>query len=211
MSKHYKVKAGDCLSSIAFEHGFFWEVIWNHPDNADLKRKREDPNILQAGDIVCIPDKSSKEESCETGGQHRFKVKGVPAKLRIRFRADEEPLSNECYRLTIDGGALIAGRLDGEGYLEISISPNSREAKVYIGQGALEKEYIFALGQLDPIQSLSGIQARLNALGYSCTGEQELGEGTRSALRGFQAGRGLPITGDANQETLGALAKAYKC
>ncbi len=86
----YLVETGDCISSIAHEHGFFWETIWNHPQNAELKSKRKDPNILQEGDVAHIPDLTLKQETRATDKRHKFVRKGAPAKLR--FRIMEEPL-----------------------------------------------------------------------------------------------------------------------
>jgi hypothetical protein len=85
MPMDYQVNSGDCISSVAFNHGFFWETLWNHGDNSELKSKRKDPNILKEGDVVHIPDLTLKEESCATENRHRFKLKGVPAKLKLRL------------------------------------------------------------------------------------------------------------------------------
>jgi hypothetical protein len=92
MAEDYEVRAGDCVSSIASERGFFWETIWNHGKNAELKRKRGDPNILKEGDVVFIPARELKEESRSTEKTHRFRLKGEPAKLKIRLMKpkDEE-------------------------------------------------------------------------------------------------------------------------
>lgn len=86
----YKVKQGDCLSSIAERHGLFWDKVWNHPKNARLKEQRKDPNILYPGDVVFVPDKDKKEESGATEQKHQFRKKGTPAKLRLRVM--EEPI-----------------------------------------------------------------------------------------------------------------------
>jgi N-acetylmuramoyl-L-alanine amidase len=61
----HTVKQGDCISSIAHETGFFWETLWNHPDNAKLKQLRKNPNALLPGDVVSIPDQRVKQESCD--------------------------------------------------------------------------------------------------------------------------------------------------
>lgn len=85
MPQDYTVNSGDCMTSIAFEHGFFWETLWNHGQNQALKSLRKDPNILRAGDLVHIPDLILKEESGATEQRHKFKLKGVPAKLKLRL------------------------------------------------------------------------------------------------------------------------------
>ena len=90
----YQVKQGDCISSIAYEHGFFPDTIWNHPDNAELKRLRKEMNLLEVGDIVKIPEKVEKKESIATEQEHRFVKKGVPAKLRMKI-LKERPLDEQ--------------------------------------------------------------------------------------------------------------------
>lgn len=91
MAEDYTVEQGDCISSIAFEHGFFWETLWNDSSNADLKSKRKDPNVLMEGDIVHIPDLRLKKESGATEQKHKFKLKGVPAKLKLKLMRPKPP------------------------------------------------------------------------------------------------------------------------
>src|SRR5262245_59620858 len=87
----YIVKEGDCIDSIAADHGFFPDTIWNDPGNSDLKQQRKDPNVLLPGDKVVIPEKQVKEVYKADRNRHRFKRKGVPAKLRLRFLKPKEP------------------------------------------------------------------------------------------------------------------------
>lgn len=81
----YVVMQGECIESIAFEHGFYGESIWNDSQNAELKKVRKDHNILYPGDIIFIPDKEENHEHSNSGQRHPFRRKGVPAILRIRL------------------------------------------------------------------------------------------------------------------------------
>ena len=95
MSTNYTVREGDCMDSIACSHGFFPDTIWAHPDNSELKRLRKDANILQPGDVVVIPDLEEGEETGATEEKHRFRRKGVPAKLRLVFYRPVPPEEQE--------------------------------------------------------------------------------------------------------------------
>src|SRR3954470_16417492 len=75
------VQAGECLESIAFETGFFWQTLWDHSGNAALKKARRYPTALLPGDRVHIPELEAKEESRPAEARHRFKRKGIPSKL----------------------------------------------------------------------------------------------------------------------------------
>lgn len=57
MGTRYTVQRGDTLSSIATRHGLpSWRMVYNSPDNADFRRKRPNPNLIQPGDVLVLPD-----------------------------------------------------------------------------------------------------------------------------------------------------------
>ena len=100
----YTVGQGECIDSIAFEHGFFADTVWDYSKNSDLKNRRKDPNILQPGDIVIIPELKIKEESCAAEKKHRFRRKGVPAKLTLVFYRPKPPEKKESGNSGSGGG-----------------------------------------------------------------------------------------------------------
>ena len=93
----YRVREGDCIASIAHKYGLFWEKIWNAAENADLKEQRKNHNILEPGDIVFISEFEKREEAGATETKHRFRLKGVPVKCRLRLvrRPEDEPVEPE--------------------------------------------------------------------------------------------------------------------
>jgi N-acetylmuramoyl-L-alanine amidase len=201
---NHEVEQGDCITSISQQYGFFWDTIWNHADNAELKELRKDPNALLAGDVVVIPDKRQKEESCATEEKHKFKLKGVPAKLKIRLMLDDLPRKNEPYRLSIDHGPWIEGTTDGDGFLEQPLPPGAMQGILKIGTGLRVDEYKLALGTLDPIDTDSGIKGRLHGLGYHIEGD-DMGP----ALSAFQKKEQLTVTGTADDQTRDLLKQRF--
>jgi hypothetical protein len=206
---NYVVKQGDCIESIAFERGLFWKSVWDHQQNAELKRVRRNPNYLLPGDKVYVPDKQLKDEPCVTEKKHRFKRKGVPSKIHIIIERDGRPLANVPYVLSIDG-ALFSKKTTARGEIIQPIPPNARSGKLRLGEGNDVEEYDLFLGHMDPVDIMSGVQARLNHLGFE-VGEPDgkVTTETIAALRAFQKIAGLQVTGEMDQATRDALEREH--
>ena len=205
----YKVKQGDCISSIADKYGHFLKKLWDHPNNAELKEKRKDPNALYPGDIVFIPDKEEKLEPIATERKHRFRKNGVPVWLRLRLLNSGESRANESYILDIDG-ILYSGTTNADGDLECSIPPGAKRGRLRVGEE--QDEYILELGCVDPITEISGVQERLNNLGFDCgAADGVMRSETQAALIEFQKKHDLPQSGEPDIETQNKLLKAHGC
>jgi hypothetical protein len=215
MSQDYTVQDGDCVSSIAFENGFFWKTLWNHSSNADLKNKRKNPNVLLAGDIVHIPDLTIKKVPGATEATHKFKRKGVPEKLHIKLLDyDHKPRPNVSYKLLIEG-TWRSGKSDGNGGITESIPPNAVTGKLIYPAPDLigptgqpvpphpkNVVLILQLGHLNPLTEVSGLKARLANLGYyKGPIDENLDSATKQAISTFQSRQGLPVTGAADDAT----------
>jgi N-acetylmuramoyl-L-alanine amidase len=199
----HTVKQGDCIESIAKQHGYFWQTLWNHPRNAALKQSRKDPDVLFPGDVVHIPKKTEKLEPGETEQRHRFRCKGVPSKLRITLKDEsDKPRTDLPYTLEIDGQT-FSGTTDSEGGLQHSIPPNAKRGKLTVRPPEEEEEgYNLQLGHMDPVTEISGVQARLSNLGFECGQiNGALSRMTQEGIRAFQAKHGLEITGRPDEAT----------
>jgi len=205
---NYTVKQGDCIENIAFKHGLFWEKVWNHPKNLNLKEKRKDPNVLYPGDVVFIPDKEEKQESGATEQKHRFRRKGVPAKIEIRLLQYGEPRKTTDFILNIDGN-LIREKTNKDGWLKCKISPNARKGHLIVDPGEFQEEYDLNLGDVDPIDEISGIQGRLANLDYECKITGILNDEIKAAIALFQKDHGLDVTGEIDIKTKEEIQKTH--
>jgi N-acetylmuramoyl-L-alanine amidase len=218
MPKTHVVRQGEHLARIAHDHGFADAgPIRDEPANADLWKRRLDPNILLPGDRLVIPDKQRKTVQCRTEATHEIRIKQVPNRLRIILEDHgERPLADEPFTLTIRDhrGPPITGRTSDEGLVDVPLPPGAGRALLALDDHPALAWDLF-IGHLDPAHDpidkkaiVTGAQARLNNLGYRC-GEVdgELGPKTRAAIVRFQHNvmKRHPADGDLDAETCKAL------
>ena len=207
MPIEYQVRQGDCISSIAFEHGLFQDTIWNHPNNRDLKEKRKDPNVLMPDDRVHIPDKRLKELSEPTDQVHKFKVKNTPEKLKIQLLKENEPRANEEYELKIDD-LIFSGTTDSQGRLEQSIPPNANQGQLLLKR--TQEIYQLSLGYLNPHDEITGAQGRLRHLGfYFGSIDGKMSDELAHAIQLFQITKEIEPNGELDEKTINSLKESY--
>jgi Putative peptidoglycan binding domain len=205
----YTVQQGEWLQQIAYDNGFADESkIYNHPDNADLKKKRGAPELLKAGDLIFIPEVEPKKFNRPTDNVHRFVIKQPTTKLQIRIKEDGISLDSLPFKLTI-AGHVHEGTSTADGLIEVEVPV----AQGDVGQLEIAGHVLpVRLSHLDPLEELSGVKARLHNLGYDC-GEidDESSDDLADALRQFQRHSSLEETGELDDATRAALKDSYGC
>ncbi len=221
MGEMYEVKKGDYLAKIAKEHGIAdWTDIYKHDKNKKFKEKRPNPNILLPGEKIYIPDVTYR-----SGRTHNVDVAQdeVIFKLQIITGENPEPIykyelktkgkKEKTYTRSIDDNDKdITEKLDN-GYIveEISTGEEAGELKIWLYDDPdPHLEYEIVVGGLDPLEEISGIQARLNNLGFFC-GEVDGKNGpkTKKGVKAFQKKYELAVDGIAGPNTQAKLKKIY--
>jgi N-acetylmuramoyl-L-alanine amidase len=213
VSKKHTIVQGEDLPKLAEKYGFGdFRVIYNAPDNSELRRKRPNPNLLFPGDEIVIPDPAGKTQPAKTGGQAAFKADRPDRFLRLVLKNHKhEVLANEAYELRIKSGPTFTGKTDGSGKIEKLLPPRSELAELDVAK----RTYLLRLGHLNPMRStpdkgVSGIQGRLKNLGYYCgpaSGEPD--RATRIALALFQSDHGLTADGEPGESTQQKLEQEH--
>jgi hypothetical protein len=206
-----EIHQGDCLSSLAFHGGLFWETVWNHPRNAALNDLRKDPFTLAPGDVVYVPARRIKIEGAETGRMHRYLRRGVPARLKIVLQDHlGKPLGNLDYTLDIDSRK-VTGKTTGEGLVEQWINPNAAEGRLsFDAPDYGHQQLTLKLGHLLPISEVTGVQSRLHNLGYYAgPADGQMSPAVAAALQDFQVGASLPPTGKLDPQTRALLFSSH--
>lgn len=208
------VEQGDCLHHLADRYGFEkWQSIYDHPDNAELRSARPNPELLYPGDRVFIPDRASKAEACATNRTHAFRVNRPKVKLHVFLTDDnKQPLKNVRYavrarRFDVEGKTTSEGLVDQL----VPASLSSTQLLVWLDDESETPDlaYTLQLGGLDPIDKVSGVRERLRNLGYRLTGDDERSESMAAAIRAFRADHGLEDSVELDDEFRVRLLRAH--
>jgi hypothetical protein len=217
MPKH-TVEQGEYLSLIARKHGFSdFHTIWDHPENAKLKQQRQNPNVLFPGDQLFIPVREPREESGSTEKKHIFKTKQGRLMLRLVLEdAYFNPIADAKCELTVEGQS-VKLVTDGEGKIEKEIPATAQAATLIIRDPATPANNAvipMKIGELDPVEEISGQKARLNNLGYFAGPLDKQDERLfRSAVEEFQCEHMGPsaVDGKCGPKTQAKLKEVHGC
>lgn len=212
----HEVKQGECIAKLAFNFGLAPDTIWNHPENEKLKADRKELHILNPKDVVFIPPKTLKKLPINSGERIELQQQSALEKLRIRFlHYDDTPRTDLPFLVSIktsknDIWPDAQGKTDAAGFVIVDVPPNATFAKIILGEGEEQEIHEFNLGFVDSIDTVSGVKARLNNLGFYCGEEtEEMNDQTVGAIKAFQRRYELEVTGERDDKTLKLLEDKF--
>ena len=220
----HHVRPGECLTSLAARYRLSdYRALHDHPQNAELKKLRKNPNILLPGDQVFVPDEPEpKMVEIATGKLHQFKVKQKQAKLRVYLQNEDlEPYAQKRFEIRL-GAVTLPGETTKEGLVEVDVPADQDRCTLAAWLFEPEDpddpdeppdvEYELWIGHLDPVTSITGLQARLDNLGFRCPVSGALGEETLAAIERFRARHAVKPEGDApiDEPLLSKLAQMHE-
>jgi N-acetylmuramoyl-L-alanine amidase len=211
--KLYIVQEGDWLSSIAKQFGIGeWKKIYDHPKNRSFKKKYPDPNVLNPGEELWLPEPDWLEiepKRIKTD-VYKFVVSGLSMEIiKIVFKDENgNPLANQHYKLRI-GGYEKEGITNDDGLLKEEIEPKYFEYGTYSIH--INGQHLKCrTGHLDTHDKPKGIQTRLANLGFEVgVIDGKIGPKTRAAVKAFQNDFGLKTDGIAGSKTQTKLKEIY--
>ena len=201
--KPYVVRQGDYLAKIAHRFGFSENDVWTHPANAELADRR-DPNLLCPGDILFVPEAPTASIALSTGQRNVFMGRVPRVEVKLLLERDGQPLCNEPY--AVEGlDVPCEGNSDGKGRIVLDLPVTVSSVRLLLPKRGTSS--MLLVGHLDPIETDSGLEGRLNNLGY----HGNLESGVSNALQSFQEDNGLDPSGLPDQKTRDALLAAHRC
>jgi Putative peptidoglycan binding domain len=216
MAEFHIVKQGECLCSIAHHYGFTdWRVIYNDPHNAAFKAKRPNPNLIYPGDELYIPDRQPRYENGQTDNRHRFKVHPLPTYLNVCLQDPaKQPLAHVRFHLRIET-LEFEGNTDGHGWVRQEIPASAELGNLTVWPSAdspdARVKWEVKLGHLDPLETTTGVKARLRNLQYYSGEVNDVEDDVyKAAVRRFQQDNGLAVDGIVGPHTRNKLKEEHR-
>lgn len=227
MSARHVLESGECLQSLALQHGFKdGQTIYDAPDNADLRQKRASPGEVAPGDVVVIPDRKTRDLPLTKGKVNKFKVQVPTGILRVHV-CDEagQALTGKPYELTIKDNT-IEGKTTSDGAVEEPVALNAASGSlvVYDSNAKDDARWIwsFRIADLEAPETRVGAWQRLANLGYWSSAEppeDSSGSATTQssdpldplvlAIRAFQHDEQLDESGRIDDDTRKRLVERH--
>jgi hypothetical protein len=209
---YHRVEKGEWMGSIAARFGNrSWQEIWTRDENKQLRSERPDPELLFAGDRVWIPEVNSKEESAPTDQKHVYTTRRDRAKLTIRLVGIDpylQAFGSLPYTLEAVGNTQ-SGEITEDGQLlEMPVDIAVNSGMLWLGLSPVR----LSIGGLDPIETVSGIQARLRNLGIDPRPVDNIaGPLTARGVKEFQRRYEITVDGIIGPQTRGKMKEVYGC
>ncbi|MCC7374822.1 MAG: LysM peptidoglycan-binding domain-containing protein [Verrucomicrobiales bacterium] len=203
----YTVLQGDHIEKIAAKHRLTFKKIWDHAQNSELRALRKNPNVLQPGDRLFLPDATLRVEDASTNARHRFQAKLPKLWLRLDLKKFfSQNLTVDHCRIYVDSDWHELP-IPENGIIEVRIPPKLDEAILEIR----DLTYIIKIGELDPVERPLGQIERLRNLGYyvGTNGDTALEVCLKGAVWRFQSDYGLKPTGHCDEVTQGKLLQVH--
>lgn len=204
----YQTVEGDHLARVAALHGLrAFRALWEHADNAPLRKQRTSPHVLAPGDLVHLPAVRVGVADRPTEQRHRFQAQLSTLRLRVRRQhEDGTPVTDPPTAITCEG-ATVAFTASAD-LLDVPIAPIAQACSVT----APDVELLLTLGYLQPVSMVPGIRERLNNLGYRAGDSDDVDTNSmRSAIEEFQCDQGLVVDGRCGPITQQRLRAVHGC
>jgi hypothetical protein len=202
----YVIQQGDHLRKLAFRIGFDPDSVWNDPSNAQLREKRT-PNLLYPGDVLYVPDADEVGAmALDVGTRNPYQASVPRVRNRLVFSNSDGPMAEEPY--AIRGLDAPAGATAMDGSITLSVPVTLREFHIHFKRRNVIRAV--RVGDMDPINEDSGVDKRLQHLGFlSPPPYWDITVQRATALRLFQAAVGVSQTGIFDATTQKALVERH--
>ena len=194
-ASRHKATAEDRAPAIARDQGFLhWRTVWEFAGNADLKSRRENPNVLWDGDEVAIPSKVRRSAEV-AGGIAEYVVKCQEERtVNVRLLdAELTPLAGIRYQAKVGDPDINRGIVPDDGFITLDVPADAKSVVVscYLSEAEDDPPLDWAFNvQEDPFEESHAhkVQRLINlGFGVALPEGEEPTDDSRLALARFRA------------------------